>query len=140
MRTALTLSLLLALAPAATAQKVYTCRTADGALSYQDTPCGPAKEESVQEMERPKRHTPSPEQTQREAAWTQLCEAQDRYINYVMRCVSRHRSAYYDMATIVRNPQSTAVQTEKATQCFARWIKPVIDEVDAVMWRHCYYN
>lgn len=137
---ALTLILLAVVASPAAAQKVYKCRAANGVASYQSLPCENAAEESVRNVDRPRRSDPSPEQVKREKAWEQLCQAQDRYINYVMSCVSRHQVAFNDMASVIRNPDSTEPQTAKATECYARWFKEVVDEVDAVMWRHCYYN
>lgn len=112
----------------------YTCKDAQG--NWTEAACKPPEPPKPPPVQRPV-NTEHIAGMQRKAKWREtICGGISS--SYAYDCADRQEQNYREMERI----RSTATGSNKSTaeRCYLEWYKPTAGIVDAVMWRHCYYN
>lgn len=139
------LGLLLAFAPcAAMGQTIYKCEVEGKPTLYQSEPCpAGAASKAVMDYSSEAARTRAESAagqaaTRRWMAWEKLCG--EGPPSYVTSCASGHSSDYEHMMAVRKNAGTSEANLSRANACFLQWFKESINEVDARMWRYCYYH
>ena len=76
----------------------------------------------------------------RHNGWQKLCRSEGHdTVESASDCTTRQVIAYEEMTKLIKSNPAEA-ERQKILACAVKWDKPAIDNIDAVMWRYCYYH